>query len=184
MAASNMEIRMETDEYSEGINVDVEREDSRSVSHKKRKIGKSDNTFLTVLTSDKSNSKKKEDGEEMRQKALEKLGETSKRKREKGGDGKAKKTSKSSSDTIEYLREKIVDFLIQKHTVFCDPINCSQNAVAVEPIKFFNGLETSTVPVLENFKMRDNICSPYISYIQWKHEDHVSCLEGRLTNTT
>lgn len=67
-----MEIRMETDEYSEGIcifmrtsfafvlaffssllrcvlcvlctctgiNVDVEREDSRSVSHKKRKIGK------------------------------------------------------------------------------------------------------------------------------------------------
>ena len=43
----------------------------------------------------------------MRQKALEKLGETSKRKREKeGGDGKAKKTRKSSSDTIEYLREK------------------------------------------------------------------------------
>ena len=42
----------------------------------------------------------------MRQKALEKLGETSKRKREKeGGDGKAKKTRKSSSDTIEYLRE-------------------------------------------------------------------------------
>ena len=43
----------------------------------------------------------------MRQKALEKLGETSKRKRDKeGGDGKAKKTRKSSSDTIEYLREK------------------------------------------------------------------------------
>ena len=38
----------------------------------------------------------------MRQKALEKLGETSKRKREKeDGDGKAKKTRKSSSDTIE-----------------------------------------------------------------------------------
>ncbi|XP_044178592.1 nucleoporin GLE1-like [Acropora millepora] len=56
---------------------------------------------------DKSNSKKKEDGEEMRQKALEKLGETSKRKSEKEGeDGKPKKTRKSSSDTIEYLREK------------------------------------------------------------------------------
>ena len=37
--------------------------------------------------------------------------------------------------------------------------------MAVEPIKFFNGLETSTVPVLENFKMQDNICSPYISYM-------------------
>ena len=44
-------------------------------------------------------------------------------------------------------------------------MNCSQNAVAVEPIKFFNCLETSTVPVLENFKMQDNICSPYISYM-------------------
>ena len=43
----------------------------------------------------------------MRQKALEKLGDTSKRNREKeGGDGKPKKTRKSSSDTIEYLREK------------------------------------------------------------------------------
>lgn len=42
----------------------------------------------------------------MRQKALEKLGETTKRKREKErGDVKAKKTRKSSSDTIEYLRE-------------------------------------------------------------------------------
>ena len=39
-----------------------------------------------------NNSKKKEDGEEMRQKALEKLGEPSNRKREKeGGDGKPKK---------------------------------------------------------------------------------------------
>ena len=55
----------------------------------------------------------------MRQKALEKLGETSKRKREKeGGDGKAKKTRKSSSDTIEYLREKSEQEMKRKNDAF------------------------------------------------------------------
>ena len=50
-------------------------------------------------------NKRREEGEEMRLKALERLGETSKRKKEKE-DGKGQKKSRSAGDTIQYLREK------------------------------------------------------------------------------
>ena len=62
---------------------------------------------LKFIFLDKSmKNKRREEGEEIRLKALERLGETGQRKKDKEDRKGPKKSRRSGGDTIQYLREK------------------------------------------------------------------------------